>query len=457
MTSIMKWKSKYLKKGIAILFFLAVWQFAYWKVENEILLASPLQVLETLWENIRQDSFWQIVFQTFRRIAMGFLLAFFTGCFLGGISFRLETVRIALEPFLHVLKSIPVASFVVLILIWSGSESLGVWISFLVVLPGIYESTLAGLKAADLKLIEAANVYRVSAYHQWFYIYRLSLLPYLKNASGVTIGMAWKSGVAAELIGTPLGSVGEQLYLSKITLDTASVLAWTLVIICLSNLFETIWILLLSVWEKQTRPWFPCRKRKTMHYGRERISLEHIRKSYGEQTVLQDCCFTLDPGSVTALMGESGIGKTTILRMISGLEKPDEGNIRPGQLCCSYVFQEDRLCSQVSAVENCRFFTGKDKEIRKELEQLLPSDKLDCPVSQLSGGMRRRVSIAAALLRDSDVILMDEPFNGLDEENKKNVAMYIKNKQNGRICLFTTHSLEEVKLMNAECIKPLTK
>lgn len=457
MTSIMKWKSKYLKKGIAILFFLAVWQFAYWKVENEILLASPLQVLETLWENIRQDSFWQIVFQTFRRIAMGFLLAFFTGCFLGGISFRLETVRIALEPFLHVLKSIPVASFVVLILIWSGSESLGVWISFLVVLPGIYESTLAGLKAADLKLIEAANVYRVSTYHQWFYIYRLSLLPYLKNASGVTIGMAWKSGVAAELIGTPLGSVGEQLYLSKITLDTASVLAWTLVIICLSNLFEIIWIFLLSVWEKQTRPWFPCRKRKTMHDGRERISLEHIRKSYGKQTVLQDCCFTLGPGSVTALMGESGIGKTTILRMISGLEKPDEGNIRPERMRCSYVFQEDRLCSQVSAVENCRFFTGKDKEIRKELEQLLPSDKLDCPVSQLSGGMRRRVSIVAALLRDSDVILMDEPFNGLDEENKKNVAMYIKNKQNGRICLFTTHSPEEVKLMNAECIKPLTK
>ena len=136
------------------------------------------------------------------------------------------------------LKSIPVASFVILALIWAGSGNLSVLIAFIVVLPMIYVNTLAGLKSTDGKLLEMARVFRMPLARKVRYIFVPALLPYLKSGCRIALGMSWKSGVAAEVIGVPDHSVGEKLYMAKIYLNTGDVLAWTLVIILVSALFE---------------------------------------------------------------------------------------------------------------------------------------------------------------------------------------------------------------------------
>lgn len=144
------------------------------------------------------------------------------------------------------LKSIPVASFVILALIWAGSANLSVLIAFLVVLPVIYIHTVAGLESTDEKLLEMAKVFSMSPWKQIRYIYIPALVPYLRSGCGVALGMSWKSGVAAEVIGVPDHSIGEKLYMSKIYLNTGDLMAWTFVIIVISALFEKAVLRLLS-------------------------------------------------------------------------------------------------------------------------------------------------------------------------------------------------------------------
>ncbi len=153
---------------------------------------------------------------------------------------------IPLEPVMTFLKTIPVASFVILALIWAGSPRLSMVISFLVVLPMIYVNTIAGLKAADPKLLEMARVFRFSSLKKVRFIYFPALLPYLISGCKVSLGMSWKSGVAAEVIGVPAHSIGEHLYMSKVYLDTGGLFAWTFVIILISALSEALFLSFLK-------------------------------------------------------------------------------------------------------------------------------------------------------------------------------------------------------------------
>ena len=144
------------------------------------------------------------------------------------------------------LKAVPVASFVILALIWAGSRNLSVVIAFLVVLPVIYVNTLAGLQSTDRKLLEMAVVFRMPVWRKIRFIYLPALVPYLVSGCRIALGMSWKSGVAAEVIGLPNGSIGDALYRAKITLSTGELFAWTFVIILLSAWFEKLFLLLLD-------------------------------------------------------------------------------------------------------------------------------------------------------------------------------------------------------------------
>ena len=134
----------------------------------------------------------------------------------------------------------------ILALIWTGAENLSVFISFLVVYPVIHINTLAGLSHADPGLLEMARVFRIPVWRQALSIYRISLYPYLESALKTSLGMGFKSGIAAEVIGVPGGSIGEGLYMAKIYLSTADLFAWTLMIIAVSSVFEKLFLLLLK-------------------------------------------------------------------------------------------------------------------------------------------------------------------------------------------------------------------
>ena len=239
------------RRPLIILFWIFIWQLAAWLIHNNIILVGPADAGLALLRLIPTGEFWLSVVHSFGRISLGFLLAFACGLALGGAACRFPFLRELLAPLFSLLKSIPVASFVILALIWVGSRNLAVIIAFLVVLPMIYVNTLAGLESTDPKLLEMARIFRMPALKQFRYIYLPSLLPYLLSGCRVALGMSWKSGVAAEVIGIPDSSIGEQLYMSKIYLDTANLFAWTFVIIVISALFERLFLALLSALQRK--------------------------------------------------------------------------------------------------------------------------------------------------------------------------------------------------------------
>lgn len=234
------------RRLLMALFWVMVWQFAAVTIDNDIIMAGPWDTARALGRLIPTGEFWRSIAMSFRKISLGFGAAFAAGLGLGSGGYCFPLLGELLEPVMALLKSVPVASFVILALIWAGSANLSVLVAFLVVLPVIYVNTVAGLKSTDRKLLEMAKVFFMTPWRRIRYIYIPALVPYLKSGCQIALGMSWKSGVAAEVIGVPDHSVGEKLYMAKIYLNTADVLAWTFVIILVSALFEWAALRLLS-------------------------------------------------------------------------------------------------------------------------------------------------------------------------------------------------------------------
>ena len=161
-------------------------------------------------------------------------------------SYRYRWVEELLAPPMQTIKATPVASFVILTLVWIAPQNLSVFISFLMVLPIMYTNVLMGIRSTNEKLLEMAQVFRVPTYRRIRYIYLSQVLPFFRSACSVALGLSWKAGIAAEVIGLPQGSIGEMLYQAKIYLDTPDMFAWTLVIIIISVWFEKFFLMLLD-------------------------------------------------------------------------------------------------------------------------------------------------------------------------------------------------------------------
>ena len=238
-------KKDVLTRILAVLAALAVWQLAAMSVGSRILLATPWQALGRLLALLPTAGLWRTVGCSFVRIAGGFLLALALGTALALAAYRRRMVETLLRPYVVVIKSVPVASFIILALIWMGSARLPLFISFLMVFPILYTNVLAGIRSADRELLEMARVFRVPWLRQARCILLPAAEPFLLAGSAAALGMSWKAGVAAEVIGVVGGSIGEKLYEAKIYLQTGDLLAWTAVIVALSALFERAVLALL--------------------------------------------------------------------------------------------------------------------------------------------------------------------------------------------------------------------
>lgn len=242
MISITDSKKKKKMRLWAVIFWLLIWEAASIAIGQEILLVSPVDVLIRLGELVVTAEFWQSVGFSIAKIAGGFLLAVAAGTVCAALAGRYKRFGELLEPFVQTVKAIPVASFVILVLIWISSSDLSIVISFLMVFPIIYTNMYEGIANMDKQLLEMADVFGMKGKDRFKYIYISQVLPFFRSACSVTLGMCWKAGVAAEVIGLPDRTIGENLYEAKIFLDTASLFAWTVVIICISVLFEKIFM-----------------------------------------------------------------------------------------------------------------------------------------------------------------------------------------------------------------------
>lgn len=231
-----------LRRAGAVLFWLAVWQAAAMAIGQEVFLVSPVQALRCLLQLLPQADFWHRVGFSAGRILLGFGLGVVCSAVLAVAAEVCPTAEALIAPVLQLVKATPVASFIILALVWVRGTSLSVLISFLMVLPVLYGAVRTGIRAADPQLLEMAKVFRLPLGRRLRAVWLPAVLPAFRQGCSVALGICWKSGVAAEVIGLPNGSIGDALYRAKITLSTGELFAWTFVIILLSAAFEKLFL-----------------------------------------------------------------------------------------------------------------------------------------------------------------------------------------------------------------------
>lgn len=461
---------------IAVGIILVLWQIIAMIIGQEILLVSPVQVFLRLFTIWREQGFWSAVAFSSGRIISGFVLGFVCGILMALCAYRWEICETVFWPWTAAIKSIPVASFVVICLVWLSGRTLPVLIAFLIVLPIVYQNLLQGLKSLDPKMEEMCQIYEISHVNKLRYIIIPQLSPYIQAAAAITVGMAWKAAVAAEIIGTPNGSIGKMLYTSKIYLDTDDLFAWTVIIVLLSIVSEKIFLKLLSISlgilsgekniisaenaiiesEKDINKVTANIKTggSDMHkdnaYAEDTsnniLHIEKLGKVYDSVSVIEDFDFTMAEGEHLAIMGASGCGKTTLLRLIAGLEMPDSGEVRNQLSPVSICFQEDRLCKQLSAIQNIMLFAKINN--RKRIQEVLfglgfSEEDMNKKLRSYSGGMKRRVALAVCVLKEAKLYLLDEPFNELDEASIKRACDFCNEYLHDKTLIVVTHSAEE--------------
>lgn len=447
-----------------VAFWLAVWQMASMLDGSGILLCGPLDALLVLCRLVCAQAFWSSICFSTLRIVAGVVGGYFIAAVLAAASWHARAVRALLQPMLLAIKSTPVACVVVILLIWTGAANVSVLTVMLLVVPAIYFALCTGLDNMDAGRRELFEVFGMRGQRRFFALIWPAVLPYLQAASSTVLGMSWKAGIAAELIGVPTGSIGERIYQAKLLLETSDIFAWTFCVICLSWLFERgAMALLRGTWPRAAKLALnaPHNGAAEAHGNRSackaRLCAWNLLIGYGDEPLCEPLSFSLGPSSCLCLQAPSGAGKTTLLRTMAQLQRPLDGNVENTARGCSMMFQDTRLVEDLDALDNILLFARRGfsrKDARDLACELLPKDALSRLVRELSGGQRRRVELVRAFAAPSELVLLDEPFGGLDAQAHSCALAFVKRHGAGRIVVFATHDANDAQALTAQVLEP---
>lgn len=429
--------------GAVAAFWLAVWVLVAALVAQPLILPGPGAVALALLRLVCDGGTWAILAGSGARILGGLVFAAVCGGVLAGISSRSRAFARLVAPALSFVKATPVACVVVLLLIWLGSARVSIAAVFLMALPGVYFSLVEGLSQVDKPLeqmfrLHGVRGWRLFCAHTW-----REVLPFVLSCARAVIGMSWKAGVAAELIGMAVGTVGERIYQAKLLIETADLLAWTVLVVAASWACERVLVWLLRVsgpvaWGAAVRA-----------HGRAGGSAgggaaAELALAVGDRApwapALDGLVLNLPAGGRICVMGASGMGKSTLLSLAAGECAP-----------CSMVFQDARLVESAAALDNvlvCADARVDASSAAALLRLLVPGVDVHARVAELSGGQRRRVEIARALLCPGDAVILDEPFTGLDTAARDACAEVVLDLLDGRMLLLATHDAADAKALD---------
>ena len=430
--------------GAVAAFWLAVWVFAAALVAQPLILPGPGIVAVALLRLVCDAGSWAILVGSGARILGGLALAVACGGVLAGVSVRSRTFARLVAPALSFVKATPVACIVVLLLIWLGSARVSIVAVFLMALPGVYFSLVEGLTQADKPLkqmfrLHCVRGWRLFCAHTW-----REVLPFVLPCARAVIGMSWKAGVAAELIGMAVGTVGERIYQAKLLIETADLLAWTVLVVMASWACERVLVWLLRA--SGPAAW----RAAVLSHGRGlrgragAADVAELALAVGDRApwapALDGLVLNVPAGGRICVMGTSGVGKSTLLALAAGECAP-----------CSMVFQDVRLVEGASALDNvlvCADARVDASSAAALLRLLVPGVDVHARVAELSGGQRRRVEIARALLCPGGAVILDEPFTGLDTAARDACAEVVLDLLVGRMLLLATHDAVDAQALN---------
>ena len=241
---------KIVSAGFSAIFWIAVWQIVHLAVGQNILVPSPLSVISRLFEFFGESSFWFSVGTSLFRVISGLLLGTFLGVLVAVLTASSPVLKNLFSPALHIIKSTPVASFIILAILWLSVENVPVFTAMLIVLPAVWANTEKGILSVDKNLLQMGKAFGLSKKEVFLRITVPSVKPYFAAALNSAVGMAWKAGIAAEVICPHGKSIGAALQDSKIYFETVDTFAWTAAVVILSVLLEKI---ILSVTAKGGR------------------------------------------------------------------------------------------------------------------------------------------------------------------------------------------------------------
>ena len=433
--------------GAVAAFWLAAWMLMAALVAQPLILPGPGAVVVALLRLVCDAGTWAILAGSGARILGGLALAAVCGGILAGASSRSRAFARLVAPALSFVKATPVACVVVLLLIWLGSARVSIAAVFLMALPGVYFSLAEGLAQVNKPLeqmfrLHGVRGWRLFCAHTW-----CEVLPFALSCARAVIGMGWKAGVAAELIGMAVGTVGERIYQAKLLIETADLLAWTVLVVAASWACECalVWLLQASG---------PVARRAAVrthgHGLRGRAgaagdgAAAEISLAVGDRVpwapALDGLVLNVPAGGRICVMGASGVGKSTLLALAAGECAP-----------CSMVFQDARLVEDASALDNvlvCADARVDASSAAALLRLLVPGIDVYACVAQLSGGQRRRVEIARALLCPGGAVILDEPFTGLDAAARDATAEVVLDLLDSRMLLLATHDASDAQTLN---------
>lgn len=430
--------------GAVAAFWLAVWIFAASLVAQPLILPGPGAVALALLRLVCDGGTWAILAGSGARILGGLALAAVCGGVLAGISSRSRAFARLVAPALSFVKATPVACVVVLLLIWLGSARVSIAAVFLMALPGVYFSLVEGLAQVSKPLEQMFRLYgvwgwRLFCAHTW-----REVLPFVLSCAQAVIGMSWKAGVAAELIGMAVGTVGECIYQAKLLIETADLLAWAVLVVAASWACERVlvWLLRASgpvAWRAAVRA-----HGRSLHGRAGAADVAELALAVGDRApwapALDGLVLNVPAGGRACVMGASGAGKTTLLALAAGECAP-----------CSMMFQDARLVEDASALDNvlvCADARVDASSAAALLRLLVPGIDVHACTAELSGGQRRRVEIARALLCPGGAVILDEPFTGLDVAARDATAEVVLDLLDGRTLLFATHDASDAQALD---------
>ena len=440
-------RMKAVAAGAVAAFWLAVWALAAALVAQPLILPGPGAVALALLRLVCDGGTWAILAGSGARILGGLALAAVCGGVLAGISSHSRAFARLVAPALSFVKATPVACVVVLLLIWLGSARVSIAAVFLMALPGVYFSLAEGLAQVNKPLeqmfrLHGVRGWRLFCAHTW-----REVLPFALSCARAVIGMSWKAGVAAELIGMAVGTVGERIYQAKLLIETADLLAWTVLVVAASWACERVlvWLLRASgpvAWRTAVRA--HGRGSRGRAGAASDGAATELALAVGDGApwapALDGLVLNVPAGGRICVMGASGAGKSTLLALAAGECAP-----------CSMVFQDARLVESASALDNVLVCAGARVDASSAaalLRLLVPGVDVDACVAELSGGQRRRIEIARALLCPGGVVILDEPFTGLDAAARDATTKVVLDLLDGRTLLLATHDAADAQALD---------
>lgn len=433
--------------GAVAAFWLAAWMLVAALVAQPLILPGPGAVVAALLRLVCDGGTWAILAGSGARILGGLALASVCGGVLAGVSSRSRAFARLVAPALSFVKATPVACVVVLLLIWLGSARVSIAAVFLMALPGVYFSLAEGLAQVNGSLEEMFRLHGVRGWrlfcaHTW-----REVLPFVLSCARAVIGMGWKAGVAAELIGMAVGTVGERIYQAKLLIETADLLAWTVLVVAASWACERalVWLLQVSgpvAWQAAVRTHGHGLRGRAGAAGDSAAA--GLALAVGDRApwapALDGLVLNVPAGGRACVMGASGVGKSTLLTLAAGECAP-----------CSMVFQDVRLVEDASALDNvlvCADARVGASSAAALLRLLVSGMDVQARVAELSGGQRRRVEIARALLCGGSAVILDEPFTGLDPVARDATAKAVLDLLDSRTLLLATHDATDAQALN---------